>query len=91
VAQRLRRFALFENLVSAVPRRTSCRLLLSVDSLGGRTDTPSVSNQTSAVMQAREITAIVFMPSGVLVSNASVAADGNSNGSSASIMRSARV
>jgi len=35
----LARLALFENLVSAVPRRTSCRLLLSVDSLGAPNST----------------------------------------------------
>jgi len=34
VARRPGRLALLENPVSAVPRRTSCRLLLSVDSLG---------------------------------------------------------
>jgi len=50
VARRPSRLALLENLGSAVPRRTLCRLLLSVDSLAARTSVIGKSNVASVCL-----------------------------------------
>jgi len=56
VARRPSRLALSENRVSGVPRRTSCRLLLSVKPLGGP-NTPALKRLSFVELHSQSLDA----------------------------------